>query len=297
MTYYPACDNSYKSLIDALKSIGVDSSAENRKIIASLNDIPNYTRTEAQNLELLNKLKEGKLIKSKATSSTSTSTSSTSNEMIKKLEQSSKYSSKITTLSIIGTLLFENNYPTSFIAGVLGNIYHEGKIGFFESSAYKNLDRKPQYLKYMDELYKYAEKYSGKIITEVSMNELNDVMNKLKADKWQKGKFGLGCIQWTGERTYELVKLYVNEAKGKDKITIDEATSAEGKLIIKELNGEYKRVFNEWQRSASKNGEQAAYEAADILCRKYEIPADAVRRGKERGQTAVKIYRIMMKGV
>ena len=205
---------------------------------------------------------------------------------------------KKNTFIVIGKLLLSKNYNPSFIAGILGNIYHEGSIGYFESSNYiSHPELKPQYLKYMDDLHNYRNKYSGKKVTEVSLNELKKLVDLLKSQNWKKGKFGLGCIQWTGERTYELVKLYVSEAKGKDKITIDEATSAEGKLIIKELNGEYKRVFNEWQRSASKNGEQAAYEAADILCRKYEIPADAVRRGKERGQTAVKIYRIMMKGV
>ena len=293
MTYYPACDKSYKSLIDALKSIGVDSSAENRKIIASLNDIPNYTRTEAQNLELLNKLKQGKLIKSKSTSSTS-SASSTSNEMIKKLEQSSKYSSKITTLSIIGTLLFENNYPTSFIAGVLGNIYHEGKIGYFESSAYKNLDRKPQYLKHMDELYKYAEKYSGKIITEVSMNELNDVMNKLKADKWQKGKFGLGCIQWTGERTYSLFKLYQQECNNKDRIDINQAISAEGKMVMNELKGNYQFVYKNWDNeNPNKNSKNAAYNAGSILCLKYEVPFQKEEQAKIRAKTSEDIYNIM----
>jgi len=293
MTYYPACDNSYKSLIDALKSIGVDSSAENRKIIASLNDIPNYTRTEAQNLELLNKLKQGKLIKSKATSSTS-STSSTSNEMIKKLEQSSKYSSKITTLSIIGTLLFENNYPTSFIAGVLGNIYHEGKIGFFESSAYKNLDRKPQYLKYMDELYQYAEKYSGKIVTEVSMNKLDEVMNKLKADKWEKGKFGLGCIQWTGERTYTLFKLYKQECGGADSININQAITAEGKMVMNELKGSYEYIYKKWDNeNPNKNTQDAAYNAASILCLKYEVPYKKEENAIKRGNTAKDIYNIM----
>ena len=56
----------------------------------------------------------------------------------------------------------------------------------------------------MDKLYNYRKKYSGKIITEVNMHELDLLLKKLKANKWQKGKFGLGCIQWTGERTYNL---------------------------------------------------------------------------------------------
>ena len=220
-------------------------------------------------------------------------------KIIENLKKQTEFTGdKKNTFIVIGKLLLSKNYSPSFIAGILGNIYHEGSIGFFESSNYiSHPELKPQYLKYMDELHDYRKKYSGKKITDVSLNELKKLMDILKSQNWKKGKFGLGCIQWTGGRTYELFKLYLNEAKGKDKITINEATSAEGKLIIKELSGDYKYVFNEWNRNKNKNGEKAAYDAGDILCRKYEIPADAVRRGKERGKTAVRIYKIMMKGV
>lgn len=61
--YYPACASNYTSLVDALKSIGVDSSFENRKKIASKNGIVNYTGTATQNNQLLDKLKAGKLRK------------------------------------------------------------------------------------------------------------------------------------------------------------------------------------------------------------------------------------------
>lgn len=73
-TYYPKCASSYTSLVDALKSINVDSSYSNRKSIAALNGYSNYTGTAAQNTQLLNLLKAGKLIKAKtAASSTSSS--------------------------------------------------------------------------------------------------------------------------------------------------------------------------------------------------------------------------------
>ena len=62
--YYPACENSFISLVDALNSIGVDSSYSNRKSIAELNGISNYSGTAEQNIELVNKLKNGILIKS-----------------------------------------------------------------------------------------------------------------------------------------------------------------------------------------------------------------------------------------
>lgn len=51
------------TLIDCLNKIGVDSSYNNRKKIAVVNGITNYSGTAAQNIELLNLLKEGNLIK------------------------------------------------------------------------------------------------------------------------------------------------------------------------------------------------------------------------------------------
>lgn len=61
--YYTKCDFYQSSLVDALKSISVDSSYENRKKIASKNGISNYLGTYEQNMQLLNLLKNGKLIK------------------------------------------------------------------------------------------------------------------------------------------------------------------------------------------------------------------------------------------
>lgn len=62
-SYYPACNKKYNSLVDALKSIGVDNSFANRKKIAAKNKIANYTGTAAQNNQLLAKLKAGRLLK------------------------------------------------------------------------------------------------------------------------------------------------------------------------------------------------------------------------------------------
>ena len=65
--YYPACSSSHTSLVDALKSIGVDSSYANRTQIAGLNGISDYSGSVAQNNQMLSLLKQGKLIKSKRT--------------------------------------------------------------------------------------------------------------------------------------------------------------------------------------------------------------------------------------
>ncbi len=59
--YYPKSDYKGYSIVDALKSIGVDSSFENRRKIASKNGINNYKGTMLQNIKLLNLFKDGKL--------------------------------------------------------------------------------------------------------------------------------------------------------------------------------------------------------------------------------------------
>lgn len=49
------------SIVDALKKINVDSSFDNRRIMANKNGINNYQGTNKQNIKLLNLLKQGKL--------------------------------------------------------------------------------------------------------------------------------------------------------------------------------------------------------------------------------------------
>ena len=58
-TYYPAFSSA--SIVDGLKSIGVDSSKAHRTEIAEANGISNYTGTKAQNQKLLALAKQGKL--------------------------------------------------------------------------------------------------------------------------------------------------------------------------------------------------------------------------------------------
>lgn len=60
---YYSCSYKGLSFVDALKSIGVDSSFRNRKIIAMNNGITNYTGNYLQNIKLLKLLKTGKLRK------------------------------------------------------------------------------------------------------------------------------------------------------------------------------------------------------------------------------------------
>ena len=63
VNYYPKYTGTSGSIVEALKSIGVDSSYNNRKEIAKNNGIKGYKGTAAQNTKMLNLLKQGKLKK------------------------------------------------------------------------------------------------------------------------------------------------------------------------------------------------------------------------------------------
>lgn len=61
-TFYPKCDSNFTSIVDALKSIEVDSTYSFRKKIADKNGITKYVGSDSQNIEMLSKLKKGVLI-------------------------------------------------------------------------------------------------------------------------------------------------------------------------------------------------------------------------------------------
>ncbi len=63
LEYYPIPNYNGVSIVDALKLIDVDSSFKNRMEIAKKNGIDSYTGTAIQNIQMLNLLKNGKLIK------------------------------------------------------------------------------------------------------------------------------------------------------------------------------------------------------------------------------------------
>ena len=63
--YYPKYRGKSSSIVDALKSLKINSSKKNREKIATLNGIKNYKGGASQNTKLINLLKRGKLIKNK----------------------------------------------------------------------------------------------------------------------------------------------------------------------------------------------------------------------------------------
>lgn len=61
--YFQPCASYHSSIVDALKSIGEDSSYSNRKIIAENNGISGYRGRASENIAMLDLLKAGRLYK------------------------------------------------------------------------------------------------------------------------------------------------------------------------------------------------------------------------------------------
>ena len=219
-----------------------------------------------------------------------------SHDMIDKLVENDPYQKKKSTLKIIGDLLFDSNFEATFIAGILSNVYHGKDIGKFETSIYTNPEDKPDYIEYMDKYHDYRKKYSDKIITEVAMPDLEKLLEKLEKEKWQKGQFGLGCLQWRGIRTYQLFKVYKMQCSNCMNIKLTQATRSEGKMIVSELTDKDKfaKVHNEWRdKNPEAYGSKAAYEAGYILSKKYVSPAYTDQKAKKIAETAKNMYTIM----
>lgn len=204
-----------------------------------------------------------------------------------------------TTIAVMGRVLLNEDYKEAFVAGVLANIISEASAGYFESSNYKSKpSEKPSYLVYMDNNYGYRGKYSGTCITSHSLSTVFDLLVKLEKDSWKKGKFGLGCVQWTAERTKTLVEKYQEVAGVKDRISLEQVLTAECRMILYELRNvpDYKVIYPNWKSRFASNLDSgdAAYRAGYDICLNYEMPKNKESKALARGEIAEKLYGVMM---
>ena len=202
-------------------------------------------------------------------------------------------SEKKETIYAMAEILLREGYEPAFVAGILGNISAEGKVGQFESSNYKtNPEKKPDYMQYMDDHHDYRNKFSGKSISEVGISETQNLIKRIEKDGGE-GKFGLGCVQWTGSRTEALLACYKDVCGEENYPTREQCIEAEGMFIIQELNGNYSEVYEEWCESCNNiNSIESAVQAGRDVCKKYESPRTDT--SEKRGEEAGKIYKALM---
>lgn len=202
------------------------------------------------------------------------------------------------TLVYVANALLQSGYELSFVAGLLGNIVEEGPAGKFESSYYKT-NEPPAYIKFINDNTDYENLLSGKNISEVGIEEtqtfLDDldalVQNMSEGDK-ELAKFGLGCIQWTGDRTKKLLDCYREVCQGNNYPTTEQCMQAEVKMFINEFQEDSGEIYKDYNRQyAGNEAADKANEAGKYLCKNYVKPK--VDNSKERGNYAENIYNIM----
>ena len=254
--------------------------------------------------------------------------------MVANLKSCSILGAKKDAIANVVQLLIANGFEPAFAAGVGANILAEGTYGLFESSKYiSNYQKRPRYFCYLDggnyyalkngsyvlsavylskeELaaYKgsaekklrfaeenfYRDNYSGRYVQSVNLNDLEALMDKLAAGKWE-GKFGLGIVQWTGARTRTLVSFYRKHAGSGSTISAAQVAVAENEMILYDLKGSYASVYSTWKKNNSGKlaSENAARDAGSIVCLKYEVPASKESKAVTRGNKAAEIYRVMV---
>ena len=71
-----------------------------------------------------------------------------------------------------------------------------------------------------------------------------------------------------------------------------ECLEAEDLCVAKELLSDYYYVYKNWLNNYSSND---AKDAGEVVCKKYEIPANISSESITRGGQADKIYKIMLK--
>ncbi len=228
-------------------------------------------------------------------SATTLTNNPTIQQILNNIQNSSEIpSSKMSICLTAAQELFNRGYETSFVAGLLANIYYEGQPGLFE---YYNdtMNYHLNFNKYLQTYHNttYVEAFHGKYIYEINLTEVYNLFAELSNQNWYltdeqvtsweiqgstKIGTGLGSVGWSFSRMFNLLNLYREVCGYDDYITQNEVISAEVLMIIRELEGPtYKpTVYDAWKtaNSSNLNTADAARSAGSIICSAYESPHD-----------------------
>ncbi|MBD5536743.1 MAG: hypothetical protein HDQ99_14020 [Lachnospiraceae bacterium] len=197
----------------------------------------------------------------------------------------------------------EIGYDDEFIAGLIGNMKHEGSFGTLEGT---NLTGNP-YWEHINECIDYKNKYSPYKVMEVDLIQLYvDLIYKKyegNCEKPGEHKFGMGAIQWTNTRGEYLLGLYLEEAgydtesaKFKEIIqsclegdsyeevylTEAQARNAEMKMMIYELKeGDYTDIYPEYEEECGNDVLQNVELATQKILFKFIKPKNRISSGRE----------------
>ena len=246
----------------------------------------------------------------------------TKETMISRLNASSYLGSKKEACVVLAGLLWDSGFPPAYIAGVLANIYAEGTVGLFENisgytqarllQVYPGLKKISEggsghqnYIAHMKGFSEYdscghnhseyAQYSNKKIYDGFSLKAIDALLASYQAENWN-ARFGLGTVQWTADRTVNLMTFYHAEAGASaDTITYEQCLRAEMKCANSELLGSKYWVFTGWlnANTGAIETSDAAYSAGYRVAQYYESPGQKSEYPK-RGNIAKDIYSIML---
>lgn len=204
------------------------------------------------------------------------------------------------TFRSVATALFDARYRPSFVAGILANVQSEGTTGQYEevSSAYN--------IRFVNENYiakdYYRTNLAGQTVMTCGLQHIEEITTMIKQRTEPDFKVGniyvgcgVGCIQWTADRTEKLLEQYrVQAGANANEITLAQAEEAENAMLLAELSSKfYRQHIKDWAIGCQNDfdSEAAAYAAGFKLCEKYvEAPSGATSRAT----LSVDIYNVMM---
>lgn len=188
--------------------------------------------------------------------------------------------------------MLNQGYSLEIIAGMIGNVVNEGKPGYFESSAYKDLSKKPDYLVHMDSQHAYNTLVSGKLLTDVGTNILEQ-LKIANGCSTELHMFGLGTNQWTGARGERLIMKYIEKFGNNAFPTQEECAETEVDFMLEELNTIFDDVINDCiNETMGKSNEEKIDVITRIIMDDYEKPS--VRNLNDRQDSASAWYEVLM---
>lgn len=226
----------------------------------------------------------------------------------------------------VDILLTRAGFDEEYIMGVIGNVKCEGKYGIFEDPSYSP-ERMPEHLAHMITCVNYKEKYNGKNITEVDLMQVYyDLYCKSTECESDQHMFGLGSVQWTGDRTDGIIERYlkecgydINTEEGRKALEIKlneykkalesndfsnydgvyinstQVKRAETQYMVEELKGRYYSVYEDYNLQKGNDENQNIDTATELVMSDYESPSEEHANLEGRKEAAHTWYEVTRK--
>lgn len=190
---------------------------------------------------------------------------------------------KIKLAKYVTQAMLAQGYRKEFIAGVVGNVVNEGRFGKFESSAYEgeNLKNKPKYLDHMDKYHNYANVASGLFLKDLGIQIFDKLKRTSECEKNidEKGnslhKYGLGFVQWTGDR-YDILEAKYKEKFGNEgKPTYEQCRDLEIGYMLEEFSNNVTGIVTKVNdKLKEQSGVEAVSSITILVHDEYESPKE-----------------------